>query len=289
MALILGGSGQLGSAFRRLLPDAAAPSRDELDLVDIALLEPSITSLGPDLIINCAAYADVDAAEGDGRLANALNGEAVGELSRTARRLGIPFVTFSSDYVFDGMSNQPYVESSPPAPINAYGRSKLLGEQLALQYSGSLVVRTSWLLSATHPNFVRTILARAAVETVAVVDDQRGRPTLVSDLAVAVLDAVDRGYRGLLHLASPPATTWFRLAEQACAAAGIDATRVAACATEDYPSRAQRPRYSVLASERGEILPDWRVGLPELVAQILGPGSPSGIRPADPPNGGGSR
>ena len=267
--LVLGGSGQLGTEFVRVLSGAIAPRRGEFDLADTTRIEKHIRSVAPDLIINCAAYTAVDAAEEDEGTARLVNGTAVGELARAAAALGIPFVTFSSDYVFDGSDDQPYVESASVTPINAYGRSKALAEELALSYPGSLVIRTSWLLSATHPNFVTTILARTATAPTEVVDDQWGRPTLVSDLAPAVLDALDRGFTGVLHLASPPATTWFDLARAACRAAKIDPDRVVPCATKDYPGRALRPRYSVLKSERVDPLPDWRDGLSELVAAIV--------------------
>lgn len=267
--LVLGGSGQLGSEFARVLSDVVAPTRQEFDLADTDRIEPAVAAIGPARIINCAAYTAVDAAEGDERAASTLNGKAVGEMAHAAATLGIPFITFSSDYVFAGEADQPYLESSPPQPINAYGRSKLLGERSALQYPGSLVVRTSWLLAATHSNFVKTILGKAATGTVSVVDDQRGRPTLVSDLVPAVLDLVDRGLTGLLHLANPPTTTWFGLAREACRLAGIDPERIVACSTDQYPRPAPRPRYSVLASERSVAMPDWRAGLPDLVARVV--------------------
>lgn len=258
--LLLGGSGQLGSAFRLLLPDALAPTRAELDLADLEGIAQKVTDLEPTRIINCAAYTSVDMAEED-ETAQIINGEAVGTLARVAGDLEVPFVTFSTDYVFDGDSDEAYTESSEPNPLNAYGMSKLLGERLALRHPGSLVVRTSWLLSATHPNFVRTILSRAADGAVDVVDDQWGRPTMVDDLARATLDAVDQGMQGLVHLASPPSTTWFGLAREACKIAGIDVDRVRPCPTERFPRRAQRPQRSVLESERGVQVPEWRPGL----------------------------
>ena len=276
--LILGGSGQLGTEFRRLLPNAVAPSRAVFDLGDVGSIEPAVALIAPDRIINCAAYVAVDAAEEDERTASILNGEAVRELARIAEARGIPLVTFSSDYVFDGEIDEPYVESSRPHPINAYGRSKLIGERFALRYSGSLVVRTSWLLSSTHPNFVSMILEKAVAGDAKAVDDQWGRPALVSDLGPAVLEALDRGVSGLVHLSSPPTTTWFGLAQEACRVAGINPKRIVACSTDQYRSRARRPRYSVLASQRTEPLPDWRRGLEVLVAGLME--RPSASEPA---------
>lgn len=262
MTLILGGSGQLGTAFRRLLPEAAAPSHEEFDLSDVAGIAARVEGLRPERIINCAAYTAVDAAEADEETANLINGAAVGELAEVAHRRGIPLVTFSTDYVFDGESKRPYTETSEPNPINAYGRSKLLGERAALQFPGSLVVRTSWLFSATHPNFVATILAEAAESVVRVVADQWGRPTPVPALATRTLQALEKGTTGLLHLASPPTTTWFELAREVCRSAGIDPDRVVSCSADQLARPARRPRCVVLTSYRGGVcMPDWRVAL----------------------------
>lgn len=283
--LILGGSGQLGTEFRRLLPDAAAPSHVEFDLSRATEIQERVQEIRPDRIINCAAYTAVDAAEDDEDSAVVINGVAVGELAAVADSLGIPFVTFSTDYVFDGEATEPYVESSLPSPLNTYGRSKLEGERLSLQYPGSLVIRSSWLLSATHANFATAILAKAA-GPMQVVDDQLGRPTLVPDLAGTIVAALDDGLSGVLHAASPPTTTWFGLARAVLAAAGIDPAQLVSCSTEQYSPRAPRPRFSALASERIAPLPDWRDGLAELVAQIVAPPSSSGLRPNDPPSRG---
>lgn len=267
MTLILGGSGQLGSELRRLLPEASAPARVELDLADVTQLRAAIVVAAPDGIINCAAYTSVDAAEENEDQAVLINGAAVGEMAAAADDLGIPFVTFSTDYVFDGRSGSEYVESSNPAPLNAYGRSKVIGEQLALKYPGSLVIRTSWLLSATHRNFLTTILRTAADGAVQVVDDQWGRPTLVPDLAAAVVRALDARATGIRHLASPPTTTWFALATAACDAAGLDAQRITRSTSNELSSAAKRPRYSGLATTYEESMPDWRAGLAQLAAE----------------------
>jgi dTDP-4-dehydrorhamnose reductase len=269
MTLILGGSGQVGTAFRRLLPDAIAPNRRHLDLIDTGEIRSKIRALRPNRIINCAAYTAVDAAEEDEETANRINGEAVGELAVVAHELGIPFVTFSTDYVFDGETDEPYTEASKPNPVNAYGRSKLLGETAALCYPGSLVVRTSWLFSATHPNFVATILSKATKGEVRVVDDQWGSPTPVPELAAMTLRAVDNGMSGLLHIAGAPPTTWFRLAREACVAAGILPGRVVPCSSDESPRQARRPRRAVLTTTSTYQLPDWRDELGSVVGMIM--------------------
>lgn len=275
MELILGGSGQLGSSFRRVLPDAISPPHSELDVTDTAQLDRYLARFTPELIINCCGYTNVDGAEDDPDQAMAVNGKAVGALANRADLLGIPFVTFSSDYVFDGRTDSPYVESSQPNPINAYGRSKEAGERLALQYRGSLVIRTSWLFSETHPNFVATILRLVtAGKPVRVVDDQFGCPTHVDVLAEATMRAVSLCVNGVLHLASGPAVSWYQLAQSTTAAAGLDKETVTSCLSGEFPTRASRPLWSVLGSElpvddMGLRLPEWTEVLPHTVAELI--------------------
>ena len=264
-----GGTGQLGTAMRALLPDADFPLRAELDLSDPAGVAAYLDRTRPEAIVNCGAYTAVDRAEEEEDLAMVVNGASVGVMARFAAEAGIPFVTFSTDYVFDGTATEPYLESHPTDPVNAYGRSKLVGEREALE-AGGLVIRTSWVISGTHPNFVATMLRLAGEhDTVRVVADQRGCPTCVEDLAPAALAALDAGATGLLHLTNEGETTWHELAAAAIAEAGLEAM-VEPIATEEYPTPAKRPAYSVLASERREDLgldplPDWRDTLPRIV------------------------
>lgn len=275
MILVTGGTGQLGTAFRELLPDAAFPSRLQLDVSRTDELAEQVARFHPSAIINCAAYTAVDRAEEEETLATVINGDAVGMLARCAAELRIPFVTFSTDYVFDGTAQDPYVESAPTNPVNAYGRSKRAGEVAALStYSDALVVRTSWVISGTHPNFVATMLRLAAQRELSVVDDQHGSPTVAADLAAAVLDAMERRATGLLHLVNEGATTWFELARAAVAEAGLDPERITPCSTTEYPTPARRPAYSVLGSERLaslrlDPLPGWRTSLPGVVASLM--------------------
>ena len=222
---VLGANGQLGSAFVRQLGDRClAVTREDLDLTDIDSIEPWMESVRPDLVINCAAYTDVDAAETDADAARAVNALAVGALAEATARRGIGFVTFSTDYVFDGEKRTGYVESDRPNPLNVYGRTKLEGEATrpGRSHPDALVIRTSWLLSTTHRNFLTTMLVLLAEGEVTVVDDQRGRPTFVDDLVEATLAAVDAGASGLLHLTNQGETTWFGLAREIAVTAGHD-------------------------------------------------------------------
>ena len=282
MIAVLGAGGQLGTAFRAVLPDARFVERTELDLSDTAAIAGRLAALSPTAVVNCAAYTAVDRAEAEQDLAHLVNAEAVAAMARFAASTGIPLVTYSTDYVFPGDGLEPYVESDPTDPVNAYGRSKLAGERFALDlHPGALVVRTSWVVSGTHPNFIATMLRLARRgEPWRVVDDQVGCPTVADDLAVATVGALDAGVTGILHLTNTGATTWFELARTALDLAGHDPAMVEPCATADYPTPARRPAYSVLGSERAEPsglapLPRWQDSLAGVVAG-LETGSPGG-------------
>jgi dTDP-4-dehydrorhamnose reductase len=274
MMLVTGAAGQLGTALRKLIPDATFVDVDEIDLTRLDVLEEALDRMDPDGIINCAAYNAVDRAEEEEDLATLVNAGAVRVMAVHAAAAGIPFVTFSTDYVFAGDAKEPYLESSPTNPVSAYGRSKLAGEEAALGvYPRSLVIRTSWLVSGTHPNFVATMLRLARERVVRVVNDQRGCPTMVNDLAPAALRALDAGASGVLHLTNSGVTTWYGFAREAVALAGIDPDRIEPCTTDEYPTAAHRPAYSVLGSERRgalgiEDLPAWQESLPAVVEEL---------------------
>jgi dTDP-4-dehydrorhamnose reductase len=280
--LLLGSSGQVGTALKELLPDSLAPSHREVDLATVTHDEARqlIEDAQPEVLINCAAYTAVDAAEEDVEAANRANGVAVGILAEVTGRAGIPFVSYSTDYVFDGKAETPYVESSPTRPINAYGVSKELGERLALAANPqTLIIRTSWVISGTHPNFVATMLRIAAEgKSLRVVDDQKGCPTISNDLAQATLEALEHSVSGLLHLTNQGVTTWYELARAAVGLAGLNRDLIEPCATEDYPTPARRPAYSVLGSERIEEmglswLPPWESSLPSVVDRHVAAGA----------------
>jgi len=273
--LVTGVAGQLGTAFRTKLEGSARfLNRSQLDLEVPGEARDAIRALRPSVVINCAAYTAVDRAEGDEPLATVINGAAVGEMAAASSEVGARFVTYSTDYVFDGTKSNPYVESDPTAPINAYGRSKLVGERLALDENPeSLVIRTSWVMSGTHRNFASVMLALIAKGNVDVVDDQRGHPTLVSDLVTATLDSIDAGATGVLHLANGGVTTWYELARTIASIAGLDPGRVSPVPSAEYPTAAARPRNSVLDSENLREwgvapLPDFLVTLEEAVSQL---------------------
>jgi len=255
--IVTGAAGQLGRALLETFPDARGVTRSEWD---VALPPPP--GLEAALVLHAAAWTDVDGAEDDPQAAAAVN---VGGVQHAAS-LGAPLVVWSSDYVFDGGKRSPYVESDPPAPLGAYGRTKLHGEAAAGETAW--VVRTSWLFGWTSRNFVRTMLRLGAErDEVAVVDDQRGCPTYVGHLAEATHAILDLPY-GTYHVAAQGDCTWAEFAEAIFEEAGL-ATRVRRIMTADFAARAPRPAYSVLRSERGAPeLPHWREGLRACLARL---------------------
>lgn len=289
MILLFGASGQLGSAFVKALGDRVwVPERVSADLTRPETVRDLILARRPDTVINCAAYNAVDQAETDEATAAAINHQAVAMMAGATRDYGAQLVTFSTDYVFDGDKPGPYVESDQPRPLNAYGRTKAAGERACLMIQPeALVIRTSWLVSATHPNFVSRMIERGISGTpTSVVDDQTGQATVVDDLVRSTLAAMDRGMQGILHLSNPGPVTWYRLAYQAFTLAGLDTQLLTPCTTAEYPRPARRPPHSVLESERlGPTnpvrLPPLDGSLKRLVAEI-GAGSQPGP-PGRPP------
>jgi dTDP-4-dehydrorhamnose reductase len=250
--VVTGAGGQLGTALLEAFPDAIGLTRDEWD---VAFPPPPVLG-AVDLVLHTAAWADVDGAEAEPQDAAAVN---VGGTQHAAE-LGKELVTFSTDYVFDGEKREPYVESDAPSPRSVYGRTKLLSEAAAGE--SAWIVRTSWLFGWTSRNFVRTMLELGtARDEVAVVDDQRGCPTYVGDLAEAVRELVELPH-GVWHLAAGGDCTWAEFAEAIFEEAGIDC-RVRRITSAELGRPAPRPAYSVLRSERpgAPQLPHWREGL----------------------------
>ncbi|HEV2751910.1 MAG TPA: dTDP-4-dehydrorhamnose reductase [Gemmatimonadales bacterium] len=272
-ALILGAGGMLGYDLVRSAPEGTELhplTRHDLDITDRAALAARVSELRPNVILNAAAYTGVDRAETERNLCFRVNGEAVGELGRSAARTGARVVHFSTDYVFDGKASRPYQEDTPTKPVNAYGESKLAGEK-ALAETGAdwLIVRTQWLFGVNGKSFPRTMWERAhaGLET-RVVRDQTGRPTFSHDLAVAVWALIARGTRGVMHVANDGQSTWFDVAAHVFARAGRP-DLLSACSTADFPTPARRPTYSVLdthlAEQLGGNLPPW----PQAVDRFL--------------------
>jgi dTDP-4-dehydrorhamnose reductase len=255
--LLTGAGGQLGAALGEAFPEADARPRAELDVA-----EPIALGYVPELVVHSAAWTDVDGAEADETDALRVNVEG----TRNVAALGAPVIYYSTDYVFDGAKREPYVESDEPAPLGAYGRSKLLGER---EVRDGWIVRSSWLFGWTGHNFVRTMLRLGAErDEVRVVDDQRGAPTYVGHLAAATLELLALP-GGVWHVAAEGEATWAEFAEAIFAEAGLEC-RVVPISTEELGRPAPRPAYSVLRSERDRApkLPHWREGLRECLARL---------------------
>jgi dTDP-4-dehydrorhamnose reductase len=255
--LVTGAGGQLGAALREVFPEADARARAALDVT-----QPIELGYRPTLVLHAAAWTDVDGAEGDEAAALEANVDG----TRRVAALGAPLVYYSSDYVFDGAKREPYVESDEPAPVSAYGRTKLLGER---EVREGWIVRSSWLFGWTGRNFVRTMLRLGAErDEVRVVADQRGCPTYVGHLAAATRELLSLP-QGTWHLAADGDCTWAELAAAVFEDAGLDC-RVTPISTAELGRPAPRPAYSVLRSERGGAprLPHWREGLRECLARM---------------------
>ncbi|MEY9861266.1 dTDP-4-dehydrorhamnose reductase [Catenulispora sp. GAS73] len=255
--LVTGAAGMLGTDLVALLradPAAAvtALTRAELDVTDPAAVAAAVA--GHDVVVNTAAWTDVDGAETHEAEATAVNGGAVSTLAAACAGTGARFITVSTDYVFDGKSEEPYGEYAATDPINAYGRSKLVGEQavLAVLPETGYVVRTAWLYGAQGTNFVRTMLRLAGErETLDVVDDQVGQPTWSGALAGQLI-ALGQAQvpAGVYHSTSSGQTSWFGLARAAFEEAGLDPERVRPTTSDKFVRPAERPKYSVLGHRR---------------------------------------
>jgi dTDP-4-dehydrorhamnose reductase len=264
--LITGAGGQLGHALARefAADDVLALTRGDWDVTEPASPDvPRGDQL--DLVLHTAAWTNVDGAEADPQGAAAVNVAGTAHVAA----LRAPVVTFSTDYVFDGLKHLPYLESDAPNPRSAYGRTKLHGEAAA--GPTAWIVRTSWLFGSTGHNFVRTMLRLGEErDEVAVVDDQRGCPTFAGHLATAVRTLVDDGLPyGIWHLAADGDCTWAELAEALFDAAGL-ACRVRRISSSELERPAPRPAYSVLRSQRprAPALPHWRDGLRACLAEL---------------------
>ncbi len=292
--LLTGVEGQLGSALSVAFSghDLVATSRRDLDVRDESAVAAMVAHVRPDLIVDAAAWTDVDACERAPVRAHAVNALGPWWLARAAARIGATLVTVSTDYVFGGATPlvdgvpRRLTEHDPPAPLNAYGRAKAAGEALVrTTLPTHHIVRTSWLCSASERNFLTAVLARAERgEQLDVVDDQHGRPTFVADLVPAIHRVATSGRYGTIHLANEGEATWYDLAT--AAVRRIDGARVTRRASSSLDRPAARPAWSVLdtthADALGLTLPSWQDGLERTLRQLAdGPSTePSTREPA---------
>lgn len=280
MILVFGRSGQVARELARLAPDARYLGRDQADLGDPDACARAIRAHAPAAVINAAAYTAVDRAEEEEALATTINGAAPAAMAAACAGLGVPLVHISTDYVFDGVGDAPFAPDHPPAPLNAYGRSKLAGEEGVRAAGGAhAILRSSWVFSAHGSNFVRTMLRLgAARDSLRVVADQIGGPTPARAIAEACLTIAqalrdEPGKTGIYHFSGAPDTSWAGFARAIMVQAGLPC-RIEDIPTSAYPTPATRPLNSRLdcadLAVFGLQRPDWRQGLHDVLQELKG-------------------
>ena len=270
--LVTGASGQLAHAVRRIWQDheLILPEESVLDLGKCEAIQAVMAEVRPQVVVNCAAFTQVDRCESEAELAHLINATAVGWLAEACEAQQALLIQISTDYVFDGTGMRPYREDDPTNPVSVYGRTKLEGERQAATCSRHLIARTSWLYDAWGKNFLNTMVNAAAQgRSLRVVDDQRGAPTTCRALARQLKVAAEEGWQGLVHTTCQGETTWHGFTKAIFEAKGI-AVDLSPCSTADYPTPATRPAYSVLDGSRrqtlgADLMPDWREALQDVV------------------------
>ena len=282
--LVTGANGQLGwelgqlakayPAFEFVLVD-----RSQLDLAFPETFEKIIQTIAPDCIINTAAYTAVDKSETEKALSYTVNATAVQTLASICKKLAIPFMTYSTDYVFDGEATEPYLSSTKMDPVNYYGSTKAAGETLAMEVNeNTIIIRTSWVFSSHGNNFVKTMMRLMKErDQLNIVADQKGRPTYAKDLAMATMKMIEamnagKSIKGVYHFANTGETTWFDFAATIKAIAGLDCA-LNPIETKDFPTPAKRPAYSVLDTSKIEealsiAIPHWEDALISCMKEI---------------------
>jgi len=269
--LILGAKGMLGTELSFVFRDYHPTLWDQADL-DLTIesdVEKKIGKLKPQLIINSAAYTNVDEAESNQELAEKVNGEAVGYLARVAQELNAVLIHYSTDYVFEGKKEKGYQEDDQTDPINAYGRSKLIGEKAIQNYCKNYyLIRTSWLYGRSGNNFVETMIRLGKEKKeVKVVNDQFGKPTYAVDLARRTLNLVENKKEyGIYHITNEGVTSWSGFAEEIFKQFGL-AVKVIPVATSEFPRPAKRPKFSSLINTKLTPSRHWKEALADYLAK----------------------
>jgi dTDP-4-dehydrorhamnose reductase len=272
--LVTGAGGMLGSELCRELANREVLSftRGDLNITDSIAVEAVIARSRPDIVVNCAAWTDVDAAETNEPAAFEVNALGAANIARAAATVSAGVIHVSTDYVFDGTSTSPYAEDAPVRPQSAYGRTKAAGEWAVRAFlpHSSWIVRTAWLYGGTGRNFVKTMMSLEATrDQIDVVNDQRGQPTWAGDVAQAIVRLIDaRARPGTYHATSNGEATWYTFARAIFTALGADPDRIRPTTTDRFLRPAARPAYSVLGHgawgcESLPELPEWRTALRE--------------------------
>lgn len=276
--LVTGANGQLGSELRVLSVNSnhefLFTDVAELDITNREAVDNYVSEHGTDIIVNCAAYTNVDKAEDDTEMADNINHLAVKNLAEVSAKYKLILIHISTDYVFDGSKNTPYLETDPTAPLGVYGRTKLAGEK-AVTDSGCdyLIIRTSWLYSSFGNNFVKTMRRLTAEkDSLKVVFDQVGTPTYAGDLAQAILKIIDSGKyadnAGIYHFSNEGVCSWYDFAIEIRNLSG-NLCDIQPCHSDEFPSKVKRPNFSVLDKTKikdtfGLKIPYWKVSLREM-------------------------
>ncbi len=279
--MVTGANGQLGREMQRVAEGSSDiyifTDLAELDITDYGAIIRTVIDKNVDVIVNCAAYTNVDRAEDDETKANLLNNIAVGYLANVAREIGATLIHISTDYVFDGRSRIPYTEGDKTSPIGVYGQTKLAGER-RVQESGCtyIIIRSSWLYSKWGGNFVKTILGLSSQrDSLPVVADQVGSPTYAGDLADSIGEIISRDMldrRGLYHYSNDGECSWCEFAKAICSMSGRECD-IRPIKSSEFLSRAKRPHYSVLDKGKfresfGIEIPNWRESLERFITEI---------------------
>ena len=252
--IVTGGTGQLATAIAKLCTQSKnsyiITSIEELDICSMESVSRGVQDA--DIVINCAAYTNVEAAEENIEEATRINRDGVANIAKVARERGIKLIHISTDFVFGGDNERttPYHEQEAPSPINVYGKTKAEGEAEALTAPGAIVLRTSWLYAPWGHNFVNTIIGRARQGAeLRVVDDQRGTPTSAISLAQAIIEIIESGawqtMEGIYHYSDLGESSWYDFAKEILRIAEVE-TRITPCKSSEWQSKAKRPHYSVL-------------------------------------------
>ena len=255
--LVTGANGQLGWELQRAKPndcELTALSRDQLDITDLEQVIRSINSIKPDWVINAAAYTAVDKAESDSAGAYAINADGAANLATAAQAINSRLLHISTDFIFDGKNNRPYLPEDVPNPLGIYGASKLAGEQKVREILGgeTLIIRTAWVYSAHGNNFVKTMLRLMGErDTLGVIEDQVGTPSWAAEIARAVYLSIENNLRGVYHWTDTGAASWYDFSVaiyELGKEAGLinNSVTINPIPTEAYPTPAERPPYSIL-------------------------------------------
>jgi len=285
--LVIGAKGMLGKDLVKILRTSSAVGQDmgwevlewDIDEIDIQEEDSTVTqieNIRPDVVINLAAYTDVDGCESQEEKAFAVNAEGMRHVALGALRCHAKVVYLSTDYIFDGKKREPYLEDDPPHPLSVYGRSKLKGERYLRDIvEDAVVVRTQWLYGKYGKNFVTSILRQGREKKVlSIVDDQVGSPTYTIDLSRAISVLIQRGLRGVFHVANSDRCTWYAFGQEILKLSGMGGVKVVPISSEELGRPAIRPSYSVLSTEKlkretGVSLRPWAEALKEYLSTIM--------------------